>query len=158
MIKPTPKDVQVAKQWIQNLKPSVVPRTDFQISFSRSSGPGGQKVNKTSSKATVTLRQWTATPWIPVEVKRQMLDNGYRYMTKRGDLVIQDDTQRSRELNTDLCFYKFVEELKKTVKFAGEVKEKDKIKWKKVKEMTNEQRLQDKQRRSTKKQARKFDY
>lgn len=35
-----------AKKWLVELTPAKVPKNEFKISFSRSSGPGGQKVNK----------------------------------------------------------------------------------------------------------------
>jgi len=38
--------INEAKKWLQNLTPSKIPRNEFKITFSRSSGPGGQKVNK----------------------------------------------------------------------------------------------------------------
>lgn len=149
--------VKEAQLWLKQLKPAVLPKDQFSVTFNRSSGPGGQKVNKTSSKATLTLPQWRTKQWLPDEIKRQMEESGFRYATKKGDIVIHDDTQRSRELNAQLCLEKFCSELKKTVIFAGETSEEDKNKWQGVRKRTNERRLQEKQRQSQKRESKKFD-
>jgi len=39
-------DLSAARTWLSNLTPNTIPRTICRISFSRSSGPGGQNVNK----------------------------------------------------------------------------------------------------------------
>lgn len=39
-------DVKAARQWLQQLDPDTIPRDVGEVSFSRSSGPGGQNVNK----------------------------------------------------------------------------------------------------------------
>lgn len=46
--------------------------------------------------------------------------------------MIQDDTQRSRDVNTDLCFQKLVTEIKKTVYFEGEASPEDIKRWEKM--------------------------
>lgn len=39
-------DVELARQWLKSFDSRTIPRHLGQISFSRSSGPGGQNVNK----------------------------------------------------------------------------------------------------------------
>ncbi len=39
-------DKRKAKSWVEKLNISMIPEHEFDISYSRSSGPGGQKVNK----------------------------------------------------------------------------------------------------------------
>ena len=51
---------------------------------------------------------------------------GIRYETKGGGLLIQSDTSRNREHNTELCFQRLVEEIKSKVYFASEVSQEDK--------------------------------
>lgn len=41
-----PSDVPAARHWLVNFKPETIPTRICDISFSRSSGPGGQNVNK----------------------------------------------------------------------------------------------------------------
>ena len=39
-------DLELARSWLKDLHPNTIPRHIGQVSFSRSSGPGGQNVNK----------------------------------------------------------------------------------------------------------------
>lgn len=39
-------DLQAARQWLAKLSPDTIPRNLAEVTFSRSSGPGGQNVNK----------------------------------------------------------------------------------------------------------------
>lgn len=149
--------IQLAKLWLRALSPAILPLRDFSITFSRSSGPGGQKVNKTSSKATVTLEQWRHKNWIPEEIRHQLVDKGFRYATKSGDIVVHNDTLRSREKNAALCLQKLCQEIKRTVVFDGEVSDEDKLKWVNISKRTNEQRLMVKKARATRKQNKKVD-
>lgn len=39
-------ELRAARQWLSKLDPDTIPRELCDVSFSRSSGPGGQNVNK----------------------------------------------------------------------------------------------------------------
>jgi hypothetical protein len=45
----TDEQLDAARKWLKKLDPDTIPRNICDISFSRSSGPGGQNVNKYSS-------------------------------------------------------------------------------------------------------------
>lgn len=40
------EDLAAARKWLADLNPDTIPRSLSEITFSRSSGPGGQNVNK----------------------------------------------------------------------------------------------------------------
>lgn len=40
------EDLATARKWLADLTPDTIPRSLSEITFSRSSGPGGQNVNK----------------------------------------------------------------------------------------------------------------
>jgi peptidyl-tRNA hydrolase ICT1 len=40
------EELKAARQWLSKLDPETIPRDLCEVSFSRSSGPGGQNVNK----------------------------------------------------------------------------------------------------------------
>jgi peptidyl-tRNA hydrolase ICT1 len=40
------EDLTAARKWLADLNPDTIPRSLSEITFSRSSGPGGQNVNK----------------------------------------------------------------------------------------------------------------
>lgn len=65
----TKDEIIQAKSWLDNLSTdSLPPVSKFAISYSRSSGPGGQNVNKVSTKSTVKLASslWNSSAsWIP---------------------------------------------------------------------------------------------
>lgn len=157
-------EIQKSKEWLKTFESSQIPRHLFNISYSRSSGPGGQKVNKTSSKATVALEegewlQGSTCYWIPTPIRQQLQERPIRYQTKSKGLLIQCDTSRNRDHNTEECFSRLLEEIKSKVYFPGEVKEEDKVKWIQLEEDFKERKKFNKRKQSDKKRNRtkKFD-
>lgn len=155
----TKTDIESAKKWLEGVNLATIPRHLFTISYSRSSGPGGQKVNKTSSKATISLEpyQWLDSQycfWIPPPVLHQIRQTNLRHQTKTGGILIQSDGSRSRDSNTDECFRKLLQDIKDNVYFADEVSEADKKKWKELEVEQKERRRMHKKRQSEKKKLR----
>lgn len=158
------KEIEQSKKWLETFTHTEIPTHVFDITYSRSSGPGGQKVNKTSSKATVSLEPglWLSTQvcyWIPKPVQAQLQAKGIRYETKTGGLLIQSDTSRNRDMNSELCFKRLLEEIKSKVYFASEASEEDKEKWTQLEEDFKERKKYHKKKQSDKKKNRskKFD-
>lgn len=59
-----------AREWVEQfkLRGGLTPpkhAEDYEITYSRSSGPGGQNVNKVNTKATVRLDLDKAKRWLP---------------------------------------------------------------------------------------------
>jgi len=82
-----------------------IPLREFGITYCRSGGPGGQNVNKVSSKA--TLRGSVArSPSLPEEVRRRLLARYGRRLTNEGDLVITSQRFRDAGRNTADCLEK----------------------------------------------------
>lgn len=155
----TQSEIAAARLWLDSFPHTSIPRSNFDISYSRSSGPGGQKVNKTSSKATVAAEPhvWLNPhycSWIPGPIRDQIAQKKLRYETKHGGILIQSDTSRSREVNTDECFRKLLHEIKTIVHFEGEVSSEDKKKWAALAVELKKRRLEDKKRQSEKKKLR----
>ncbi|SCU97387.1 LAME_0F19504g1_1 [Lachancea meyersii CBS 8951] len=147
---------QTPEQWLQSLGVKALPVKSFSFQFDRSSGPGGQKVNKSSSKCTLTIYGFSKCNWIPQDVRDQLMAKNFRYWAKSKDrIVIQSDKTRSRETNRDLCLEKLVNEVKAVCWFAKPVSAVDQQKWETVRRKTNDSRLKDKKLHSDKKQFRK---
>jgi ribosome-associated protein len=79
-----------------------VPMGAIRIQFARSSGPGGQNVNKTSSKAEL----WLAVDALPIgeNAKARLRQLGGRRITKAGELHVASDEHRTQERNRQEVF------------------------------------------------------
>jgi ribosome-associated protein len=82
-----------------------VPQTEFEFSYARSSGPGGQNVNKVNSKATL---RWpmTRSPSLPADVRQRFLARFGNRLTSDGDLLISSQRYRDQPRNTADCLAK----------------------------------------------------
>lgn len=153
------QEVERARKWLDTFTYQQIPREVFDITFSRSSGPGGQKVNKTSSKATVAMEpyKWLNPQfcyWMPKAVLQQIQTKRLRYHTKSGGLVVQSDLTRNREDNVDECFKKILAGIRENVYFEAETSEEDKKKWEELEKVSKEKRMLNKKKHSDKKKAR----
>lgn len=160
----TAEEISASQLWLEQYRPGQIPREHFLISYSRSSGAGGQKVNKTSSKATIALEphMWLNPyycHWIPKPIVAQIKEKKIRYETKSGGILIQSDNTRNRDTNCDECFRKLLEEIKDNTFFAKEASEEDVKRWEEIREEQKEKRLFNKKKASDKKKSRskKFD-
>ncbi|MCA8913719.1 MAG: aminoacyl-tRNA hydrolase [Planctomycetes bacterium] len=78
-----------------------VEESELEFSFARSGGPGGQHVNKTSSKVVL---HWTVveSPGVPDAVKQRFLQQYRTRITEAGVLVLDCDETRSQHRNREL--------------------------------------------------------
>lgn len=75
-----------------------IPKSEFDISYARSPGPGGQNVNKVNSK--VILRwEVAASPSLPASVRHRMLAIWKSRVTKTGHLVLHSHRYRDQSRN-----------------------------------------------------------
>lgn len=82
---------------------------ELSFSFARSSGPGGQNVNKVNSKA---LLRWNfAGSQIPIDVKERFRKAFGSRLTKEGELLVTSDRFRDQARNHDDCLEKLREML-----------------------------------------------
>ncbi|XP_077526811.1 large ribosomal subunit protein mL62-like [Haemaphysalis longicornis] len=79
-----------------------IPSGALSISCCRSSGPGGQNVNKVNSKVEIRFHLESAA-WIPTEGRHRIRSQWGHLVNKQGDLVLTCDERRSQEANKRLC-------------------------------------------------------
>lgn len=81
-----------------------IPRSEIRFTFVRSSGPGGQNVNKVASKA--VLRWAVASEAVPEYVRRRLLVQNGRKVNDRGELVLSSQRYRDQGKNIEDCLDK----------------------------------------------------
>ena len=81
-----------------------IPRHLVNVSHSRSSGSGGQNVNKVATKVTLRVAMSDAAPFLPPEVFQRLHDQQQHRITKAGELVLQCDEERTQGRNHSLAF------------------------------------------------------
>ena len=86
----------------------IIPDRELKFSFARASGPGGQNVNKVSSKATLHFAA-ADSPSLPLDVKQRLLAAFKSRLTKDGQLVISSQESRDQPRNIELCLAKLKE-------------------------------------------------
>lgn len=89
----------------------VIPRHKIDVSFSTSSGPGGQNVNKLSTKAEIRFKIDEAD-WIPESVRERLKKKQGGRINKDGEFAIMSQKHRFQDANLKDCFDKLEEFLK----------------------------------------------
>ena len=82
-----------------------IPRSELRWSFVRSSGPGGQNVNKVSSKAVLRWSVVKSTA-LSDEVRGRFLSRHVRRMNDRGELILSSQRYRDQARNVKDCLDK----------------------------------------------------
>jgi len=82
-----------------------IPLAEFEITFARSSGPGGQNVNKVNSKATL---RWAVgiSPSLPEAVRERFLQAFGSRLTTDGELLVTSQRYRDAPRNSQDCLEK----------------------------------------------------
>jgi ribosome-associated protein len=87
-----------------------IPDSEFDLHFSRSSGPGGQNVNKVNSKV---VMYWPIadSSTVPQEVKDRFAAKFSHRMTQEHIVIITSDKYRDQKRNVEDCLEKLKEML-----------------------------------------------
>lgn len=82
-----------------------IPIEEFEFTFARSGGPGGQNVNKVNSKA---ILRWSVakSPSVPEDVRQRFYDKFSNRITVDGDLILTSQKYRDQGRNVDSCLEK----------------------------------------------------
>ena len=85
-----------------------IPDNELELSFARSGGPGGQNVNKVSSKV---LLRWNPAQSVGLapDVKVLVLEMLRPRLTKEGDLLVVSQLTRDQGRNLEDCLEKLRE-------------------------------------------------
>lgn len=124
----------------------IIYEEDISFEFSRSSGPGGQNVNKVESA--VTLRFNISGSSLPDNIKARLFGSGDKRINSEGELLINARESRSQLQNKQLAINKLIDILR-----AAAIPEKKRFATRPSKAV-REKRIEIKKRRSETKQLR----
>jgi len=99
----TSKEAAAARDWLVRFRECPIPRAAVDLAFSRSSGPGGQNVNKVNTKATV--RCALDSSWIPSWARDGLRESPYFVKSTRS-ILFTSTVHRSQAQNVDDCLSK----------------------------------------------------
>jgi len=80
----------------------IIPDAELRLSFARSSGPGGQNVNKVSSKAILHF-DVLKSPSLPPDVRDRFVTAYGSRVTNAGEVVIHSEEFRDQPKNIQAC-------------------------------------------------------
>ncbi len=128
-----------------------IPFSEFTFSFARSSGAGGQNINKVNTKA-VMYWDISISESISPEIKQRFRERYGNYIIDSGLVQITSQKNRTQKANIDDCVSKLHAMLEE-VRFPPKPRKKTKPKRSAI-----EKRLKGKKIDSEKKRNRKADY
>lgn len=142
-----------ASQLIQNDQLTVgtrisIPAAEFEFSYVRSGGPGGQNVNKVNTKAQFRWKVVENTS-LPADVKQRFLNKFGSRISRSGELLIDSQRFRDQKSNMADCLERLSAML-----LSVEMPPKRRMKTKPSRGSI-QRRLNDKRKQATKKQDRK---
>ncbi|KAK4053228.1 hypothetical protein OIO90_004002 [Microbotryomycetes sp. JL221] len=148
--------MKLARSWItqfDKVSPEAIPRDAIDISYSRSSGPGGQNVNKVSTKATVRLLLARSQSFLPPYTISNLTQSTYSVKSStssNSDILVSSSTYRTQPDNLRDCLFKIKNLILNAAKqgIVGETSSIQKIKVKQLAQI-------DKARTKVKKKQRK---
>ncbi|XP_032472367.1 peptidyl-tRNA hydrolase ICT1, mitochondrial isoform X3 [Phocoena sinus] len=133
-----------------------IPIDRLTISYCRSSGPGGQNVNKVNSKAEVRFHLASAE-WIAEPVRQKMAVTHKNKINRAGELILTSECSRYQFRNLADCLQKIRDMITEASQPAKEPSREDVVLQKIRIENMNRERLRKKRINSAIKTSRRVD-
>ncbi|XP_017653207.1 peptidyl-tRNA hydrolase ICT1, mitochondrial isoform X2 [Nannospalax galili] len=135
---------------------NAIPVDRLTISYCRSSGPGGQNVNKVNSKAEVRFHLASAD-WIAEPVRQKIALKHKNKINKSGELVLTSESSRYQLRNLAECLQKIRDMIAEASQVPKEPSKED-AQLRRIRiENMNRERLRQKRINSTIKTSRRVD-
>ncbi|KAF1838020.1 hypothetical protein BDW02DRAFT_595112 [Decorospora gaudefroyi] len=150
-------ELQAARTWLAALRADEIPLKRIgELSFSRSSGPGGQNVNKVNSKATLKVPLDALLQHVPAALHGEIRRS--RYVAARSNtIMVQADDSRKQSENAHSCYKRLYEAIAEAGRRAvpTETPAEQVQRVKALQRSDNEHRLKSKKQHSAKKSSRR---
>jgi len=75
-----------------------IPKDEIKIIFSRSTGPGGQRVNKVSTKVNLVWNIWQSRV-LNIDQKQKIIKKWANKIDKDGNFIVASQSERSQSQN-----------------------------------------------------------
>jgi len=108
MVDPTANSIELAPG-------IVVPAAILSFTFMRSSGPGGQNVNKVESKARLSVSLDDLSYYMPPPIADRVRRNAKRYIVD-DQIVIDSDSERGQLGNRKACIERLAELVQRSLR------------------------------------------
>lgn len=91
--------------------------SELTFTYARSSGPGGQNVNKVATKVRISWEIEKTSLFSPVEISSiRVAAHQAGYLTEAGEIVITDQHSRSQEINRKAAYEKLKSLIQRALK------------------------------------------
>uniref|UniRef100_A0A1B6EL90 Large ribosomal subunit protein mL62 n=1 Tax=Cuerna arida TaxID=1464854 RepID=A0A1B6EL90_9HEMI len=130
-----------------------IPIESLTITYSHSSGPGGQNVNTVNTKVDVRFQVDTAE-WLSPDTRAKIAEAHKTKISKDGFLIVRSDKTRSQQLNLADCMEILRAMIRKAEYKPAEPSPETQEQIRRRKEKANQQRLIEKRSRSQLKASR----
>ncbi|KAM6049609.1 large ribosomal subunit protein mL62 isoform 2-T2 [Theristicus caerulescens] len=134
-----------------------IPLARLTVSYCRSSGPGGQHVNKVNTKAEVRFHLASAD-WIPEAVRQKMASMHRNKINRAGELIVNSEESRYQMRNLAICLEKIRTMVTEATEKPKAVSKETSQKLIERVEKMNRERLRQKKIHSHIKESRKADF
>ncbi|XP_061472102.1 large ribosomal subunit protein mL62 isoform X2 [Rhineura floridana] len=150
------KEADITKD-LENQTTPDIPVDRLSISYCRSSGPGGQNVNKVNTKAEVRFHLASAD-WISEDARQKMAVMHKNRITKSGELIVTSEVSRYQMRNLANCLQKIRDLIAEATETPQVQSKEDAEMIRNRVEKMNRERLRQKNIRSSIKQSRHVDF
>lgn len=151
----TIRDREKIEKWAEKFTKDSIPKGLLTLNFVRSSGPGGQNVNKVNTKVDMRFVVDEAM-WLPEYVRDRLKSEESNRINKSGEYVLASDSKRTQMANLDDCMEKLHDILLKMAKLPSLPDAESLAKLDRIRKAADNRRKANKQFQSKKKASRRI--